>query len=425
MSMSAVRPKQGRASAVRKEEVPAAQVLIGLLVGAATCYTAVAAMAAAHGVPVGFGLVSAIEVLLLGGGGLLILYNGIQDDDGAVLSFLYFMVVLAVLLSIANERPLVETIRSALIICVFALLGQRANGRTLDMTFLGTAVIVLLVLILEVSSTSGYVWLFQPQRFYESTRGMGAAKYDTTGLFAATAGFAGRFSFGLFTDHRSSSIFLEQVGNANFACVLALYTVSRWQKLLIKWRALCVVTIVAILVTTNARFGSVLVVMLTAGYYLFGRLPRRLLPSVTIAIAIAVALVAAFRYDVIADTFVGRIATTVREFNEAGVRFFLGGDAAEGLQQMDSGYAYLVGTSSIFGLLALWIFVNYYPRANDAGSRRLNWGIVIYLLGQLTVSGTSVFSIKTAALLWMLVGFIRVQAKAGPLTGHVTGVQRW
>jgi hypothetical protein len=34
----------------------------------------------------------------------------------------------------------------------------------------------------------------------------------------------------------------------------------------------------------------------------------------------------------------------------------------------------------------------------------------LYLFMNLTVSGTSVFSIKTAALLWLLVGFLRREA---------------
>ena len=409
MSVSSLRSAVRADLHSRTEDGSALQRFVGVWAGLATCYSAIVAFGSAHGLPVGFGLISAIEVMLLGVGMMAILYGGIRDSDWGVFVFLYFMIALAVLLSIANERPLVETIRSTLIICVFTLLGQRATARTLDITFVSITIIVLAVLLLEIASTSAYVWLLQPQKFYEATRGLSTSKYNSTGLFNTSSGFASRFSFGLFGDHRTGSIFLEQVGNANFACVLALYTMARWQALRTVTRWLCVATIVAILVTTNARFASAMVVMLALGYFLFAFLPRVFLPAVTVGVAAIMALVGAFRYDAVGDDMVGRIANTVRQVNEAGVTFLLGGNAALGLQQADSGYAYLIGSTSIFGLAALWCFVNYYPRANDPTSRRLTWGVVIYIFGQLVVSGNSLFSIKTSALLWMLVGFIRVQ----------------
>ena len=387
------------------------QIFVGLWVGVATCYSAVIAMGGAHGLPVGFGIVSAIEIALLGIGAVAVVASGVRSQDWAVFVFFYFMVALTILLSIANERPLIEVIRTSLIISVFALLGQRMKPRTLDVTFIVITAVVLAVLILEVASTSSYVWLFQPQKFYQATRGLETSKYNSTGLFNTSSGFASRFSFGLFSDHRTGSIFLEQVGNANFACVLALYVMARWRSIRALSRTLCVVTVIAILVTTNARFASAMVVMLALGYSAFAKVPRALLPLVTVGIVVVMAVVGVYRYESLGDDMVGRIAHTVRAINEAGTAFLLGGNASLGLQEADSGYAYLIGSTSIFGLAALWLFVNYYPRANDAVSCRLNWGVVIYIFGQLVVSGTSLFSIKTAALLWILVGFVRVQPK--------------
>ncbi|MBD8639447.1 hypothetical protein [Sphingomonas sp. CFBP 13733] len=57
---------------------------------------------------------------------------------------------------------------------------------------------------------------------------MEVSEFNETGLFNNAAGFESRFSFGVFSGARTSSVFLEQVSNANFAGILCVFLVATW-----------------------------------------------------------------------------------------------------------------------------------------------------------------------------------------------------
>lgn len=376
---------------------------------AATLYSAVIALGVAHGFPGSYGLVVLCEVTLLALALATVLASGLSEEDWPALLLLYFLVVTAVILSMVNSRPMIETLRATFLLGVFALVGQRLELKTLDRMFFVISVTVLVVLLIEIFAQQTYIWLLQPQAFFSATRGIQASEYNTSGLFNTASSFEGRFSFGVFDIPRASSVFLEQVSNANFACVLALYLSTRWSDLSAIRRGVLTGTVALILISTNGRFASLLVLSILGGYFIFPLLGRALLPAVSIFIAIfalTINLILPFREG---DDLTGRILFVGKVFRDTDLLFYLGGRASFALAQLDSGYSYIIGTLSIFGAIALWLFINFYPRCNDAPSRRLNWGIVGYMLGQLLVSSTSLFSIKTSALLWALAGCIRAQ----------------
>lgn len=375
---------------------------------AATVYSALIAFATAQGLPGSYQLVVMVEVLLLGTAVATLLVSGLRAEDWPPILLLFFLVVVALVLSMINNRIMLETLRSTFLIGIFALLGQRMQPHTLDRLMLWVGMAVLVVLLLEIFAQPAYVAIFEPQRFFSATRGIEASEFNNSGLFNNAGSFEGRFSFGIFDVPRTSSIFMEQVSNANFACVLALYLSARWPMIGNWRRGLLAATIALILVSTNGRFASMLIGALAIGYFVFPLLGRIFLPLVSVAIAaIAIGIIVSFP-EVEGDSLIGRINFVGRQFAETDIGFYLGGRALENLNQRDSGYSYLIGTTSIFGALALWSFINFFPRMNDASSRRLAFGVAGYMLGQLLVSSTSLFSIKTAALLWAIVGCVRV-----------------
>ncbi|MEN2785592.1 hypothetical protein ACFOKI_11735 [Sphingomonas qilianensis] len=381
---------------------------------AATLYSAVIALGVAHGLPGSYQTVVLCEVLLLGFAVASLLASGLTSDDWPPILLLYFLVVIAVILSMVNSRPMIETLRSTFLIGIFAMIGQRMTAKTLDTAFFVVAMVVVVVLLIEIFAQGTYVWLFQPQAFFTATRGMQASEYNNSGLFNNASSFEGRFSFGFFDIPRTSSVFMEQVSNANFACVLALYISARWGALSSVKRGALLGTVALILVSTNGRFASLLVLAMALGFFVFPMLGRITLPLASMAIAgIAIAINMIYPFQP-GDDLIGRITFAGKMFGEADWPFYLGARASDALRQRDSGYTYLIGSTTIFGAIALWAFVNFYPRANDAPSRRLAFGVVGYMLGQLLVSSTSLFSIKTAALLWALVGCVRMQEAIKP-----------
>lgn len=382
----------------------------------ATLYSAVMALFIAQGLPGNYQLVVLIEVVLLTACIVLVMASGLKQDDWVPILLLFLMIVIAMILSMVNNRLMIETLRATFLIGLFTLVGQRMEARTLDRVFWVVTIAVLGVLVLEIFAQSAYVWTFQPQRFFGATRGIEAAEYNNSGLFNNAGSFEGRFSFGVFDIPRTSSVFMEQVSNANFACVLAIYISARWGALSWPRRALLIGTVCLILISTNGRFAALFVLGVIGGYWIFPLLSRRWLPMFSVVLVAGVGSIYAAYGFVAGDTLIGRLTYAVHMFGEADMLFYLGARASLALAQRDSGYTYVIGSITIFGAIALWAFINFYPRANDAASRRLAWGVVAYMLGQLLVSSTSLFSIKTATLLWAMVGCMKLMPAALPAT---------
>ncbi|WP_242154744.1 hypothetical protein [Sphingomonas sp. BAUL-RG-20F-R05-02] len=398
-------PKPRRRPLISPELV---QQLGFILPLSATCYSALLAALIARGFPGSTALIVMIELALLGGCAIVCFASGLVQQDWPAILLGYGFVVAAIVVSIIVGRPMIETLRAAAIIALFFMLGQRISYQTLDRLFFWTSVIVLFFLVIEIASLQTYATIFQPANFFAATRGMEVSEYNTTGLSNSAAGFASRFSFGLFSGPRTSSIFLEQVSNANFACVETLYLAVRGRELKRSALFIQILTILLILVTANSRFGSMLILVILAGYVLFPKLPRVMLPLASVAIAAGALIVIFHNIDAVGDDIQGRLSYVGRHFRDADLGYFLGTHAVQALADADSGYTYFVGTTTIFGIIMLWLFVNVTPRMNDAPSRRLGWGLIFYFFGQLLVSSTSLLSIKTAALLWVLVGCVRL-----------------
>lgn len=380
----------------------------------ATLYSAVMAMFIAQGLPGNYQMVVLIEVMLLTTCIVMVMASGLKESDWVPILLLFLLMVIALILSMVNNRPMIETLRATFLIGLFTLVGQRMEARTLDRVFWVVTIAVLTVLLLEIFVQSVYIWTFQPQRFFAATRGMQASEYNTSGLFNNAGSFEGRFNFGIFDIPRTSSVFMEQVSNANFACVLAIYISARWGALSWLRRALLVGTVCLILISTNGRFAALFVLGIVGGFWIFPYLGRAWLPLFSAVLVVAVGATFARYGFVEADTLIGRVTYAVHMLGEADMPFYLGARASLALAQRDSGYTYVIGSITIFGAIALWAFINFYPRANDAASRRLAWGVTTYMLGQLLVSSTSLFSIKTATLLWAMAGCVKLMPVGEP-----------
>jgi putative polymerase len=76
------------------------------------------------------------------------------------------------------------------------------------------------------------------------------------------------------------------------------------------------------------------------------------------------------------------------------------------LDAADSGIAYLIATQSIVGVLVLWVFLALLGREQTLEQARFKTGALIYVALTMLVS-YSLFTIKTAALLWFVFGALQ------------------
>lgn len=375
----------------------------------AVTYNALLAFFSAHGGPATLGMVVAIEIGLLLAALAMVALSGIRNSDTLPLAFLYFTVLVALLTSMIAGVMFVDSVRNVLIIAAFTMLGARATQRTVRLVFAALSVITLLVLMLEISALETYAALFKPAEYLAKTRGYALKEfYEEVGLSIGTIAYEGRFSFGLWDGPRTSSIFLEQVGINCFAIVLMIYLATMWD-CVTRWeRTLAIVTVVLIMVTNNARMASLLVPVMAAGYFLFPRLPRYghfWIPAILLTATWAI-----FQFEVPkkGDDLMGRLAITYNFLAEFSVSDLLGGNVPLTRRAFDTGYGFVIASATIFGAFAYWAYLTMVVPFTTATQRRCAWAMSIYIYLWLLVGGTASFSMKTASLLWFLVGFIRV-----------------
>lgn len=377
------------------------------LVLAGVGYNALLAFLGARGLPVGRALVAVTEILLLAAAALVLMRSGIGRRDTPATALVAFFIVNAVVLSLVNGAPYVDMARNAAVIGIFLMLGLRVGERTVHRTFVVAAVAVGAVLLLEGLSVTSYAAVFEPGRYFEETRGISRFELDEIGLFANALGFDDRFSILNLIAHRTSSLFLEQVSLANFATVLTVFLVAMWPRLRLPVRILFPLLITAILVTNNSRTALAIALAAPIVYLLAPKLPRMVtlgLMPLILAMALIVSQTAPPSTQ---DDLVGRLSLTIRTLYELDLPALLGARATEAADFLDSGYTFVIYASSAIGLIVLWLFYSLVPTGSGPALKRAGLMTGLYLFINLTVSGTSIFSIKTAALLWFLIGFLR------------------
>ncbi|BDV35059.1 surface polysaccharide polymerase [Methylocystis iwaonis] len=350
-------------------------------------------------------IVMASEMALLGLALLLVL-----RDNPPLYAVLAGYVSFALYLSSLQGALDMKAIRDILIPIVFLFLGRRlgspeAGDRLVDICVWT----VLVVGICEYLFLPYYLKFFDILAYYVARGTVDAAAADTTGtgLFASGIRPEGRTLLPFLGPHRVSSIFLEPVSVGNFGAVVFSWIILRnVERPLVMAMKLLPAT--AVFVLADARFG--LMVSLTS-FVLFplaryiGRLPILLAPfCVLLLLAVNGFLNPDKPWD---NGFAGRLLLTGQMLSH--LDFW----EAMGFVQVtrfvaDSGYTYTLTKFGLLGCIGLWSLFVLRP-VSDEAAWRYRLFTAIYIIALLMISN-SMYSIKTGALLWYLLGCLEAPA---------------
>jgi hypothetical protein len=353
----------------------------------------------------GLVVISEISVLGVGLAYFLSQYKLREKDKYVVFLFLSISFSL-LLIFISTQIFFVDGIRNFLIICVFFLIGSRLTSETLHNLFFTMSVVIAFFLVLEITMLDVYVKLFEPALYYQNTRGIDVFEFDTTGVFGNALGFDGRFSYGVFNGPRTSSIFLEQVGLANFAIVISIYllTFEPFFGLKIKIFYLCFVVLICL--SNETRVGSFLVFT----FFVIGLFRSKIPPFVNLMLPIITIIsgfyVTGFYGEVQGDDLLGRINVGFQHLQHLETIEYFGTGILKINELWDSGFGYLIATSTIVGSTGFIFFVLFIIKQLTTEGILCALGLSMYIFMNLAVSGNAIYSIKTATLLWVLVGFV-------------------
>lgn len=373
---------------------------------AATFYNAVLAIVNAQVKGLGFAEVAVTEVAILVAALVIILIRGLYEKDLGALFFLVLTLLITVYLSFINKAPVIDYFRNILIVFCFATLGTWTNLKTVKGVILIALFLVLVGLLMEIFFLGAYGDLFYPASYFQNTRGIEPSGFYDTKLFNNALGFEGRFSWGII-DHRSSSLFLEQVSLANFAGVTMIFLLSLWNSFSRRQKAFGLFTVVLILLTNDTRTMLIFSVICFAGYFVFPLLPRIFSLLYMPLFLLAGMVIFILKPDAEGDDIPGRVVLTIRHFGELGVADILGFSARNAMSFADSGYIYVIVSGTVISFVALWLFICFYPACETPGQRRFAHAFCIFMFMNMMIGGTAVFSIKVAGLLWLLAGYLK------------------
>lgn len=201
--------------------------------------------------------------------------------------------------------------------------------------------------------------------------------------------------------HRVSSIFLEPVSLGNFATVVAAWGLAKSRA---EWKsaAFFVVAGIIMISLSDSRYGIgavSLMALLRAVPIRWTKLPVSLMPLVCIS---ALLLFAVSFNGPYTDSVFGRLYMSGKSLLGLDASMLFGINSTLRFFY-DMGYPY---TLTRFGLLLavfLW-FAIWMVKMRDENGERFRIFVAIYITLLLSVSGTSLFALKSAGILWFLFG---------------------
>ena len=215
----------------------------------------------------------------------------------------------------------------------------------------------------------------------------------------------------LLDNHRVSSVFLEPVSLGNFATLAVAWGLSRGRDESGRmW--LFVGAGLIMMVLADSRFALLSVSLLVfvrlcfRGWLLY--LPTAM-PFLVMGALVALGMFSNIGYS---DSFIGRLAISGRALMNFDVQMLLGAD--RGAWFPDQGYAHLLSSFGIVLVVGFWLTIWLMP-VPDIRAARFRCFVAIYISLILAVSGTSLFAMKTSALLWFLFGTVLADPARLPL----------
>lgn len=381
-------------------------------------YNAILAFLNAHGLYVGQSMVVATEgVIVLGAVGYMLTRMGEVGRCTPVLLFQFVMLALFLWVTILSDFLNVKAFRDIFLVTVFTLLGTLSSRNALVRTYIALTILTFVVLLMEAYATDIYAAIFNPASYYANTRDLANPEFNESGIFVNALSFEGRFSLGglLNIKHRLSSIFIEQVSLGNFAIILTIFTSVFWSVLGRKARVFMLGTICLILIGNNSRTAFALCSVVLAGHFVFPRLPRY---SHFVYLPLSLCLVVFFFHMpeciqnggpfLVSDDLTGRLSLASCTLKRLTIGSLIGAESANSRIFWDSGYVYFINAQSAMGLIVLWLFCSMVIKPTSPDRMRmlhyLAWAIFINMY-----TSMALFSIKVAAPIWFMVGYIYQQ----------------
>ncbi len=360
-----------------------------------------------------------VELVILAAG----LFCIRRDIDKTTAQLMVFIIFYLISLKLINPAVDLKILHDIAIIYVFYRLGTLASIETGNVLLWVVMLAVLAFGAFELLAPDAFGSVFNVWSYYvnKGVIGAGTINYSHSNFYlSGDRGGASRTFFpGLFGSHRVSSVFLEPDSLGNFSVVAFAWCLStsvgslRNRALLFFLAAFC-------FVLADSRFASIcclIMLALRVMTILHGKLMVFVIP-VAVMLALTMAGLLQPMPDggppaIVHDDLVGRLLFSARVLSYWGLPQWLG-LAGSQVYTADTGYAYFINNLGLpLAIFLLACFARYPNPSREGPLMKLMMSV--YFATALCV-GASVFTIKTAALLWFLYGTVNaVSGRASQL----------
>ncbi|SEG79054.1 UDP-phosphate alpha N-acetylglucosaminyltransferase [Bosea lathyri] len=386
----------GHGLAGAEAPAPPAPLTLALLVGALTFNTALC-FVNTNVMGINDTMVMGSEVLLV----TTALYLGLGRSAAPYVVLAVFISYAAMLMAM---RPLLDpkAVRDFLIPIAFYMLGRSCRDpRLADRAALTCGLIVVVFGLFEFLALDVYVKYFNIIKYYvaRGTVAPSDVKPDTGALFASGIRPDSRTLLPFLGPHRASSVFLEPISTGNFGAIIYIWCLNR-KEMSKRW--LTMATGIGAIILSDSRFGANVCIVATIAWFFAPRTPRFVWLAAPFFVLVGLTIYGFTSAEVNwQNNFGGRLLWTARLLTS------LSPSAVWGLSPdkpflSDSGYAYSLNQIGLIGVIGFWSLFIFTPERTPR-AWRFKASVAAYICLLMLVSD-SVYSIKTAALLWFMTG---------------------
>lgn len=322
-------------------------------------------------------------------------------------------VVFALIRGVAVGHFDPKYLRDVLLIPTFIMLGMTMSWRRLTAPLALLHLIIVGGVLFEAFFTQAYSDLFEVRDYYVATRSFDDSAFwnSSSDLFISATRPDERF-FSFIDLHRVSSIFLEPVSLGNYVVIITAFLCANYHRMSKRlWGFFFLGNMIA-LIGCDGRLAAVSSAIIFVVTLVAPRLPRgSALLYLPMGLVCAYILSNVTHADPEQDNFMGRVALCIELLSRYDVREWLGVSNLYLVRAADSGIAYMIATQSFIVLLLFWLLLVMRADERRAEQVRFLHAVCLYVVLTMIVS-YSLFSIKTAALVWVLFGALQV-APAG------------
>ncbi len=338
-----------------------------------------------------------MEMLIIG-----MAFLGAADRRAGLYIFISVFVSYMLFLFALRGINDLKAVRDILIPVVFFALGSRLGDLKLaDKLALISALIALFFALFEYFMLDTYLNYFNIIGYYLAK---GSVTLDETfgqirGLFISGIRPEPRTILPFLGQHRVASVLLEPVSMGNFGVILFAWALFRRE-----YMGRYVIMPIALLLVAfaDARFGLLTCIIMAVLAPVLKIVPRTIwlvIPFILLASIAAYGLMTSTEGG--PNDILGRIQVTAHILTGLNAGIVFGYEATD-LFTADSGLAYTLTKFGILGFIGVWAVFVFLP-VKSSRAWQFHSMIIIYLLLLMIISN-SFYSIKTAALMWFLLG---------------------